>query len=71
MIEWKYRWSRKGLQDHLLHLGLWDVIPDGGRLDRDPTPLVESYRRVVSDPVATVGEWPAPLAFAPASQMVA
>jgi beta-glucosidase len=57
MIEWKYRWSRKGLHHHLLHLGLFDVEPNGGRMDREPTPLVESYRRFVTDPVATIGEW--------------
>lgn len=57
MIEWKYRWSRKGLEHHLLHLGLWDVNPQDGRLDRDATPLVESYRRLVAETSHAVGEW--------------
>lgn len=56
MIEWKYRWSRKGLADHLLHLGLYDVRPRDGRMDREPTPLVEAYRQHVADPIASVGE---------------
>ena len=60
MIEWKYRWSRKGLQDHLLHLGLWDVVPRDGRLDRDSTPLVDLYRSYVADPAGSVGEIPSP-----------
>lgn len=61
MIEWKYRWSRKGLNDHLLHLGLFDVKPRRGRMDREPTPLVDAYRAHVSSTAAAVGEHaPAP-----------
>jgi beta-glucosidase/6-phospho-beta-glucosidase/beta-galactosidase len=59
MIEWKYRWSRRGLEQHLLHLGLFDVPScEGGRMDRQPTPLVEGYRRFIAEPAAAVGEWP-------------
>ncbi len=58
MVEWKYRWSRKGLEEHLLHLGLYDVLPRDGRMDREPTPLVDAYRRHVACPSAAVGEWP-------------
>lgn len=57
MIEWKYRWSRKGLEHHLLHLGLWDVARRSGRMERDSTPLIDAYREYVSDPRASVGEW--------------
>ncbi len=57
MIEWKYRWSRKGLKDHLLHLGLYDVRPCEGRMDREPTSLVETYRDHVANAAASVGEW--------------
>jgi beta-glucosidase len=56
MIEWKYRWSRKGLEHHLLHLGLYDVLPNSGRMDRDPTPLVEAYRDYIATPSTSVGE---------------
>ncbi len=71
MIEWKYRWSRRGLEHHLLHLGLFDVPScSAGRMNREPTPLVEGYRRHVADPAAAIGEWPVPAeveAPAPAS----
>ena len=66
MIEWTYRWSRRRLDDHLLHLGLYDVRPEGGRMDREPTPLVEAYRRHVADPAGSIGEWAPPGAAAPA-----
>jgi beta-glucosidase len=56
MIEWKYRWSRKGLDQHLLHLGLYDVPMSGGRMDREPTPLVAGYRDLIAAP-GTIGEW--------------
>jgi beta-glucosidase len=62
MVEWKYRWSRRGLEHHLLHLGLWDVVPRNSRMDRDPTPLVADYRRLVGDPAGSIGEWAAGLA---------
>jgi beta-glucosidase/6-phospho-beta-glucosidase/beta-galactosidase len=58
MVEWKYRWSRKGLEHHLLHLGLYDVLRRDGAMDREPTPLVDAYRQAIADPVAAVGEWP-------------
>lgn len=62
MIEWKYRWSRRGLEHHLLHLGLFDVRPSAdGRMDRERTPLAEEYRRLIAEPAAAVGEWPDPL----------
>ncbi len=61
MIEWKYRWSRKGFEDHLLHLGLWDVFPQDGRLERQPTPLVDTYRRYVADSAGAIGELTVPL----------
>ncbi|MDB5351504.1 MAG: glycoside hydrolase family 1 [Planctomycetota bacterium] len=61
MIEWKYRWSRKGLEHHLLHLGLFDVPVHEGRMDREPTPLVEAFRQHLSDPACSIGEWPVPV----------
>ena len=56
MIDWKYRWSRKDPLEHLLHLGLWDIAPRRGRLDRDPTPLIEIFRRSIADPAGSIGE---------------
>jgi beta-glucosidase/6-phospho-beta-glucosidase/beta-galactosidase len=67
MIEWKYRWSRKALPQHLLHLGLYDVHAQDGRMDREPTPLIESYRRALADPLAAVGECGAAVAEATAT----
>ena len=60
MIEWKYRWSRRALQHHLLHLGLYDVEARDAQMERDPTPLVDTYNRYVSDTVGSVGEFPPP-----------
>ncbi len=68
MIEWKYRWSRKAMEHHLLHLGLWDVVPREGRLDREPTPLIDAYRHHIADPLGSVGELAAgPLYASPAA----
>lgn len=58
MIEWKYRWSRKGLRHHLLHLGLYDVEAHDGRMDRQPTSLVTTYRDYLHNSAAAIGEWP-------------
>ncbi|QEH35511.1 Aryl-phospho-beta-D-glucosidase BglA [Aquisphaera giovannonii] len=64
MIEWKYRWSRKGLLDHLLHLGLYEVHPARGRMDRVPTRLVDSFRRCIAAPEQSVGEFAGPTPMA-------
>ena len=70
MIEWKYRWSRKGLEHHMLHLGLWDVTAREGRLDRDATPLVDTYRRFANDPRTAIGDWmPTPSCSLPVPQV--
>jgi hypothetical protein len=73
MVEWKYRWSRKGMEHHLLHLGLFDVEPRDRQMDRAATPLVAAYRELLADPVATIGEWSAApaLAFDSAADRVA
>ncbi len=56
MIEWNYRWSRKGLDEHLLHLGLFDAWPRGGRMERESTPLVDAFRGLVESPASALGE---------------
>ncbi|HLH28960.1 MAG TPA: hypothetical protein VKW77_08580, partial [Acidimicrobiales bacterium] len=72
MIEWKYRWSRRGLEDHLLHLGLFDVRSCApGRMDREPTPLVEGYQRIIAEPAAAIGEWADPAEAAAPAGLVA
>ncbi|HEY2156812.1 MAG TPA: family 1 glycosylhydrolase [Isosphaeraceae bacterium] len=60
MIEWKYRWSRKGLEDHLLHLGLYEVRPRDGGMNRRETALVEAYRGHIADAAGSVGECAVP-----------
>lgn len=63
MVEWKYRWSRKAMDDHLLHLGLYDVKAGDREKRREATPLVDEYQRLLSNPSASIGEWTAgPLA---------
>jgi hypothetical protein len=56
MIEWKYRWSRRGLKEHLLHLGLYDVQPRDGRMDREHTPVADAYRGHIENPLVAVGD---------------
>jgi len=56
MIEWHYRWSRRAIEEHLLHLGLYDVPMTGGRMDREPTPLIDAYREAIGSPAPAVGE---------------
>lgn len=48
MIAWDYRTSEKPVDDHLLHLGLWDCQFDSERvLVRSATPMVETYRSLI------------------------
>jgi hypothetical protein len=65
MVDWKYRSSRKAKEHHLLHLGLYDVNGHAGRMDREPTPLVEAYRQFAADPSGAIGEWTDPAAPTP------
>lgn len=55
MVDWRYRRSRRGVEHHRLHLGLWDVPGLGASFDRAATPLVEAYRGLVGRPVAPLG----------------
>lgn len=49
MIDWAYRTDTQPIEDHLLHLGLWDSAFDAeGVLQRHATPLVERYRDLVN-----------------------
>jgi beta-glucosidase len=46
MVDWEYRKTDKPVEQHLLHLGLWDSsFDEKGILQRKETPLVENYRR--------------------------
>jgi beta-glucosidase len=45
MIGWEYRGSNKPIEEHLLHLGMWDSAYDAaGKLVRHETPIIEDYR---------------------------
>jgi beta-glucosidase/6-phospho-beta-glucosidase/beta-galactosidase len=49
MIDWAYRTDTQPIENHLLHLGLWESAFDAeGVLQRHDTPLVERYRELVS-----------------------
>ena len=52
MIDWRYRRSKRSVEHHLLHLGLWDVAYERGELERVATPLVQAYANLVRGPVA-------------------
>ena len=54
MVDWRYRRSRRGVEHHLLHLGLWDVPSLSGSLERVATPLVGAYRNLVTQPLAPI-----------------
>ena len=47
MIDWRYRRSRRPVDDHLLHLGLWDIRPGDRDQIRHETPLVAAFRDLV------------------------
>jgi beta-glucosidase/6-phospho-beta-glucosidase/beta-galactosidase len=48
-LDWSYRAGRRPADDYLLHMGLWDLWPDGaGQLIRHETELVGAYRRMVA-----------------------
>ena len=51
MVDWRYRRSRRAVEHHLLHLGLWDVPSLRGSLERVATPLVGAFRELVARPV--------------------
>ena len=55
MVDWRYRRSKRPIEHHLLHLGLWDVPYQRGSLRRVATPLVEAYQKLVAGPVAEIG----------------
>lgn len=49
MIGWEYRTSEKPIDEHLLHLGLWDCHFDSERtLVREETPMVAKYKSLIA-----------------------
>ena len=51
LVSWPYRVGTLPLEEYLIQMGLWDLKPSDGRLERVRTPLVDRYRGYVeSDP---------------------
>lgn len=44
LVAWPYRVGTRPLEDYLIQMGLWDLCPRDGRLERIRTPLVDRYR---------------------------
>jgi hypothetical protein len=45
LVTWAYRQGHRQISDHLAQMGLWDL---DANLNRIPTPLVDTYRTLVS-----------------------
>ncbi|MFO7166927.1 MAG: family 1 glycosylhydrolase [Chloroflexota bacterium] len=61
MIEWDYRTSTRPVEEHLIHLGLWDARFDAsGTLVRHETPLVAKYAGYVRSGALVAGELASP-----------
>ncbi|HET9208841.1 MAG TPA: family 1 glycosylhydrolase [Thermoanaerobaculia bacterium] len=55
MIDWRYRYGKRPVEDYRLDLGLYTLAPEGSERRWRPTPLVEQFRRYVADPEGAVG----------------
>lgn len=50
LVDWDVRESGLPLEEHLVHMGLWDLTSEAtGELRRDPTPLVEQFRALATE----------------------
>jgi beta-glucosidase/6-phospho-beta-glucosidase/beta-galactosidase len=56
MIEWDYRWGRGPLDNHLLDLGMYTLVRDGGPRRWRAFPIVDNFRSYISNPGASIGE---------------
>jgi beta-glucosidase len=48
LVSWPYRVGSLPLEAYLIQMGLWDLKPENGRLERIRTPLVDQYRAYVA-----------------------
>jgi beta-glucosidase len=55
MIDWRYRYGKRPVEDFRLDLGLYTLAPEGSARRWQATPLVEQFRRLAGDPEAAVG----------------
>jgi beta-glucosidase len=55
LVTWGYREGRKPPHDYLKQMGLWDIRPSPGGLERVPTELVARYRELVLGGADAVG----------------
>ena len=47
LVDWDYRESLAPVEDFLMPMGLYDLVPDAaGRLKRVPTPALETFRKM-------------------------
>jgi beta-glucosidase len=55
MIDWRYRFGKRPLEDYRLDLGLYTLAPEGSERRWQATPLVERFQGYVSNPERSVG----------------
>jgi beta-glucosidase len=55
MIDWRYRYGKRPVQDYLLDLGLYTLSPQGSGPRWNATPLVARFQEMAADPEASVG----------------
>jgi beta-glucosidase len=57
MFDWAYRCGRRPLADYLLHLGLVELgFDEQGTLQRQITPLVAHFQRLMAEPMPPIGQ---------------
>ena len=56
MIDWRYRYGKRPVEDFRLDLGLYTLGAEGAGRRWETTPLVEQFRKHVADPRASIGE---------------
>ncbi|MET0530792.1 MAG: family 1 glycosylhydrolase [Microvirga sp.] len=56
LVTWAYRQGRRPVAEHLAHMGLWDIVPEGADpLRRVRTPAVDAYQQLVRGGTESVG----------------
>jgi beta-glucosidase len=55
LVTWGYREGKKPPHEYLKQMGLWDLRPASGGLERVRTPLVDRFRDLVAQGSAAVG----------------